>query len=573
MKKRLTLIPFFSFLLTSCICNDCGGMYFWPDTIPDWNSDKSFRTVKLPLVNMTEGNYDIKGKEIEIWYVDDSDVPYVNLEDFIHSLDGFFNVDKITVETDPRYGEWYFYFDEAHQIGISCYSDYVWADSYDEFSWYSAVGSTTNYSEHLYGTNDYFKKEAHSEFELGLGNYGFDVLGKDEGCIIPLFAANTLFCTLGGLNVLYNGEKCFATCGEVRNLPEYYACESNKKSESLEMRGAAINSLLLIMDTFYGLKGDMKYDYFKNTLKKSTLDYLWSTGAYDNYVAYKEIIYQQLDELHTRIDLPSYYCDSGVGVSSDDYGEFYSEFYARRATQRELRESLIEDPQNVRFEDDLAIITLDSFTTGAIADIYNEDGTLKEDAWKHDSYRYMHKCMNEITAHPGINKVVLDLSLNGGGNIGAMDRVTGFMTDEKIPVATYDTLSQEYRVDGYYIDVDGDGNYADDAYDEYDWYLLTGINTFSAANLMSSTFKQMGLGKIIGKWSGGGMCSIMSLVLADGTAITISSPYTLRYLSETNGEKEFVSIEQGIKPDINLEYKDFYDSAALLATINSSEAA
>ena len=99
------------------------------------------------------------------------------------------------------------------------------------------------------------------------------------------------------------------------------------------------------------------------------------------------------------------------------------------------------------------------------------------------------------------------------------------------------------------------------------------MNTYSAANFMASTFKQMGLGKIIGKQSGGGMCSIFSAVLADGTAITISSPFTMRYVTENaKGEKTFHSIENGIAPDIELDYEDFYDSAALLNAINSAEA-
>ena len=34
----------------------------------------------------------------------------------------------------------------------------------------------------------------------------------------------------------------------------------------------------------------------------------------------------------------------------------------------------------------------------------------------------------------------------------------------------------------------------------------------------------------------------------------------------------FHSIENGIAPDIELDYEDFYDSAAVLSAINSSEA-
>ncbi|CRH45754.1 Uncharacterised protein [Chlamydia trachomatis] len=63
----------------------------------------------------------------------------------------------------------------------------------------------------------------------------------------------------------------------------------------------------------------------------------------------------------------------------------------------------------------------------------------------------------------------------------------------------------------------------------------------------------MGIAKIIGKKTGGGMSAIMPITLIDGTTITISSPNNAVF-GETNKE-----IESGVEPDINLEYDDFYN--------------
>ena len=78
----------------------------------------------------------------------------------------------------------------------------------------------------------------------------------------------------------------------------------------------------------------------------------------------------------------------------------------------------------------------------------------------------------------------------------------------------------------------------------------------------------MRLGKIIGQKSGGGMCSVMPLILADGTAIAISSPFSFRYVVEENGKKTFYGIENGIKPDVDFEYERFYDNLSLINIIN-----
>lgn len=566
MKKRLLLIPFASLLLSSCFwAFDFGGWHF-SDGVAE-----VFYAKRCPIVNMAEDDYQIEGDSLDVYFFDETeDVPYVDLKNFITSFDGFFETQNISLESSSDFTEWCLTYGADHRVYFDCYANTISAASYFEFYWFPVAGASTNYNEHLQRTNDYYFRD--STFEVDLDNYGFDLKSEKFHCFVPLFIANTLFCSLCGINIYFNWENVYVTTGEIRSLPEYYNCSDNRRNQTESMRKAAVGSLLFTFDILYGLKEEKGYEHFDEYLDDLTLSRLYSSDPLRNYDAYKDIVYMQLDELHTRLDLPSYFCSQDYAkVTRNDFGDFYSEFYDRRTIQKELRDAVTTSPEEVRFLDDMAIITLDSFDVGTISQIYDEDGNVREDAWMYDSYHYMHRCMNQIENHGGINKVVLDLSLNGGGSLAAMERVAGFMTDERIPASSYDTLDNEFVIDGYLVDIDGDGDYEDhDSYDEYDWYLLTGINTFSAANLMSSTFKDMNIGKIIGKKSGGGTCSILSLVLADGTGITISSTYTMRHIEEKeNGEKDFLSIEHGIEPDIDFAYEDFYDSAALLSAINS----
>ena len=570
MKKRLLLVPFASMLLSSCSwLNFCGGF------VP--RDGSVTHSARYTIVNKASDDYTIDGEEaLGIYCLEGfADLPYVDLGDFIFSFSGYFETQNISVESNADSTVWRVTYGRDHSVTFDCNENTISAASYLEFYWFPVGAASTNHSEHLQRTNDYYFRD--STFKVDLDEYGLSLEHETAHCFAPLFVMNTLFCSLCGVNIYFNWVNVYFTVGEIRNFPEYYECPiQGSNFQYDEMREAAVGSLCFTFDILYGLKEEKGYTHFIDYLDEATLDKLYSSKPYDNYAAYKDIVYKQLDELHTRIDLPSCYCPTtSASVSTNDYGDFYSEFYERRGIQRELRDGSLASTEEVRFEEDMAIITLDSFSVGTIAQIYDQDGNVKEDAWKYDSYHYMHRCMDRIEDHGGINKVVLDLSLNGGGSLAAMERVAGFLTDEKIPCASYDTLDNEYTIDSYVVDIDGDDDYEDhDSYDNYDWYLLTGINTFSAANLMSSTFKDMNLGKIIGKKSGGGTCSILSLVLADGTGITISSNYTMRHIEEDeNGEKQFISIEHGIEPDIDFAYESFYDSEALLNVINSSSIA
>ena len=54
------------------------------------------------------------------------------------------------------------------------------------------------------------------------------------------------------------------------------------------------------------------------------------------------------------------------------------------------------------------------------------------------------------------------------------------------------------------------------------------------------------------------------------TAISISSPNSFRYVVEENNKKTFYGIEDGIKPDIDFKYENFYNDSELIKAVNKS---
>ena len=193
---------------------------------------------------------------------------------------------------------------------------------------------------------------------------------------------------------------------------------------------------------------------------------------------------------------------------------------------------------------------------------------------QHDTYFFMRYAMDRIAEHDKesgttTKNVVLDLAWNGGGSIAAMWRALGFLTDEPIEYLTRSTISGATSAEYYAVDADGDGDFTDDdAYDQYEWYVLTTKLSFSAANLFAAIAKEQGIATVIGERSGGGTCAVYTIVLPDGTTTNISSPIVFETAKYDQGVMVGGdAVESGVVPDIPLDRQYFYDNEALLNAI------
>ena len=153
--------------------------------------------------------------------------------------------------------------------------------------------------------------------------------------------------------------------------------------------------------------------------------------------------------------------------------------------------------------------------------------------------------------------VVIDLSYNTGGNIGAVLRIWGYMQEEAIMYHSQnpaDGAAVTYYIESEYV-----------AYD-YNWYILSSGVTFSAANMFTNIAKEQGV-PILGQDSSGGASSISAIITPDGTSLIVSSNSVLstRVGNEIDGY-EYLSVENGIEVDYFMS--DVTSDSQLINLIN-----
>jgi hypothetical protein len=192
-------------------------------------------------------------------------------------------------------------------------------------------------------------------------------------------------------------------------------------------------------------------------------------------------------------------------------------------------------------------------------------GTDVDSLIRGDSAVYMEFALDRMFAEaPGITHVTLDISYNTDGNVGALYRVIGFITDQ--PFRTTRINAGTGSKGTSYIQINNSEFRAG-----IKWSLLISNVTFSAGNNMATIFKENNLGPVIGLTSGGGTSSITPILLPNGSAFTMSSnSMNGMRIATGNPENpfEYVNNENGITHDYAIEVLSLYNEATLLEILN-----
>ncbi|WP_373437713.1 S41 family peptidase [Metamycoplasma equirhinis] len=564
-----------------------------PKSEPKNDEEVSITSREYDIINL-HPDYEIKSDSKLRTYTTDKkpDVLYVDIDEAIEDFKGYFDdlkqnlditIDEQNNQKIYQFKKWGQEYKTEYQITVNWESDYIHTTTSNIF-WFlldhskrkTRPGGFSSYnSSKSFNQNDDKKGVLYK-----LGKYGFDILYKDGKVLLPFSIFNTIFMSQNFVNTYFNGEKIVTVAGGIGvSAKSPNANEKVRKSnlqtkiQTTNQRKLNYNHLTFVMDHFYGLKDYKHIKSFDEYITAEGLkEKILSTDPKIYNQAYIDLFHKKLNELHTRMNSFSYYeKDEKVAIPTDfsARGEFYKKFYTQReelTKKFEAKYGAIKDlpaEKYIRYHGNTAIVTLFGFKDGT------DEQKKSPDAWKHDTYFLMRKLMRELKKRPEIKNIVLDLAINGGGSVSSMCSVMGFMTDEPILNREYDILNRRHDLSAYDVDTDGVNGSAFDAYTQYNWNILVGINTFSAANQLTSIVKEMGIAKIIGQKTGGGMSAIMANVLSDGTTITISGPNNAVFGPQKD------PIEGGVEPDIKLDYEHFYDEAKIdeiIKTIEPTEA-
>lgn len=484
------------------------------------NNKERFETVSF-INKSTE--YTILDSEIDLYFMENSQLPFVDVKDYLMLLDGVY----MSEEFEFVYGDntlminvLITYEDKDYSETLTINSDLetIHVTNLSFFDIYLA-STETNYGEGLVDLESTISKGSEITFELS--NYNFEVLLMDDRVYLPLVITNLIFNQSNYFDTYYNGESLYGIDTsqlEDNNIKTLITSKYNNNEVPEDLILANYHFYRFLIDYFYGLKEERNIVKSEDFISKDT----FVKGDVERNIFN---VVTKLDDLHTSHLTRGYYNNPKQMTTyfSLTQGANIKKFYdGVREVQSEatsyfgIKNNMIDffDYEYIDNDKTLIIYVL-SFTVDTPGEI--------EEIIK--------------SAHPNTKNIIIDLSFNTGGNLGAVLRMFTLMTNETIEYHfknPLDGATGTYRVRGEKA-----------AYNQFNYYFKISSITYSAANLTASIAKELGFG-VIGRESSGGASAINFFVFPTGSIIIMSSNSVLT-------DKEYQSIEYGIEPDYLLE--------------------
>ena len=456
--------------------------------------------------------------------------------------------------------------------------------------------------------------------ELNLADYMIDIVEQNGECYLPLQTMCDLFMCRLYLHYIYNGNALYGlTYGSALLDEVYTAAPVEEMSPALTMYN--FNELVFLLDSFYGLKPEHNIDSFAKMLGLQTglIKGLISEKPEEVDGAIAELTGKYFDDGHSGLIRGSWRSGektaamlellANVGLSGKHSGTAVQRFNA-------ARKAVFPDGVPMYQEiGDTAFITFDHFVAkerledyyhmepldpaefvirepseevlqdqmkdliGALGldEVINqmepqptetpvpEAATAAAKPEEPDVIRLLMYARQQITREGSpIRQIVIDLSLNGGGNSNAALYTISWLLG-RADIALRNTFTGAETVTFVKTDLEAQENYESEdqgmADLGYKIWCLTSMNSFSCGNLVPAALKMSGQATLIGQTSGGGSCVVLACTSASGCLFQISGPDQLSIVR--NGS--FYNIDQGIEPDVVLtQVESFYGREGLV---------
>ena len=405
---------------------------------------------------------------------------------------------------------------------------------------------------------------------------GYLVYRKNRINYFPLSLLEAMFASPSGIYHLFNYQRIlqYSEYEQLTNvtyqidnqevtafgeMKQYI--DKNMPVMPMYLRKDRKSNFLFTMDNLYGLKYTRNIKSMKDYLEKQDFftDFLSENTSKRNEAYYKT--FALLDDGHTSIrDHASF---PWIDGEFNQYGPKLTKMLEVRQTLSGARaESLT--PGSVYYSTDgkLAFFTFDSFTFADEA--FLEDGkTPKEDlsdynSVNYDTFFYFVKMLNQIKEKGGVEDVIIDISTNGGGVVGIMNKVITILAKENTS-DMYMQLDLTGMVQKMTTKVDSNGDDKfdnDDVYgNDFNFHILTSEFSFSCGNAYPFLLKKNCIASIIGVKSGGGECAVSESYLPSGEHYYHSGNIHLGWYADSTFEGD----EAGVPVDVQISYDDFFN--------------
>ena len=549
-----------------------------------------------PLVLQRDEKGEVEESEMNLYFVDGGDVPYVAASEFMPLFGSLYkdeDLDIPSIEFSLEHQDNDYCFerpDNGWMIDFNPVEDTINFTSYDGFLQSpgdnALVGLVKITEEGTGGVSRLLKAGEHSYDRQGLvtifkmGDYDIDLVEANDECYVPLQTMHDILLAKNYYFTVFNGEKVFVYAYGSDLNDQIYTVESGEMSKSYA--DFNFHELLFLLDNFYGLKPEHNIDDFFSFIANAGLyEDLSGTDPQVFDAALARLASLYFDDLHSGLiqrsclapmpeddmDLDEELDDEGASSSSSSSNTM-SYGSARMKYEPEM-DPLDEDLKVYQYKevDDTAIVTFDQFRADKKdyykeADLDNPQDTIELIASAH----------KQITREGSpIKNVVLDLSNNGGGDADAAAFVIAWLTGQN-PVAIRDTLTGAQSVVSYAADVNLDGEFSyDDSLmlqvgtGEMKIYCLTSPLSFSCGNLVPAALKGTYGVTLIGQRTGGGSCMVLPCTTASGAQFQISGTRQISVLM--NGS--FYNSDTGIEVDVPITSTDtMYDREKLVEFIH-----
>ena len=431
------------------------------------------------------------------------------------------------------------------------------------------------------------------------GEYGLGHLKYDSERYYPLGLLDITLVDSTSIYFTYNYKHIFSTRDVDNYSTKYFIENGNSLSFDLQMESMVGHDVipqyllkynaglfLYTMDNFYGLKDYKNINTFEWLCRKKGFYYnLFSKDGYTRAQAYSDAL-SILDDNHTALISAnqawgeSYFIRRRYGegtaarsLLTNNLTQYRTNAYSSYQENGRPRPSTPE--KNVLYSADgkTAMFAFDHFVFGTSEQVFNDDDTIKSTARDYDSFINVLFLLNAIKEKGGVENVILDISVNGGGIIGVLLKILALISkDNSSRFCFYESVSNQAIIYTSKIDINGDGLYdtSDCFGNDFNFYILTSDCSFSCGNAFPCIAQLSNTAKIIGQKSGGGECAVAVHYLPNSEYVYHSSNIHIGNLDETTNT--FTGFENGATPDIPVETdQNFYSIENLNLLIQNAQ--